>query len=69
MEAKREHEKALAEDPTVFDYDAIYDELQAKKTEKVAGAKAADKEKRVNFCNVCVFLLVSQLNALFASTS
>lgn len=48
MQAKRDHEKAIAEDPTVFDYDAIYDELQAKKNEKIAEFKAADKERKVS---------------------
>lgn len=47
MQAKREHERALAEDPTIFDYDNVYDELQAKKNQKIAEIKAADKERKV----------------------
>lgn len=49
MQAKREHEKALAEDPTIFDYDNVYDELQAKKNQKIAEIKAADKERKVHW--------------------
>ncbi|KAL4002970.1 hypothetical protein ACH3XW_5690 [Acanthocheilonema viteae] len=49
MQAKREHERALAEDPTIFDYDNVYDELQAKKNQKVAEIKAADKERKSKY--------------------
>ncbi|EFO21578.2 hypothetical protein LOAG_06908 [Loa loa] len=49
MQAKREHEKALAEDPTIFDYDNVYEELQAKKNEKIAEVKAADKERKSKY--------------------
>lgn len=47
MQARREHEKALAEDPTVFDYDNVYEDLQAMKNEKITEIKAADKERKV----------------------
>uniref|UniRef100_A0A915ASM8 Nuclear speckle splicing regulatory protein 1 N-terminal domain-containing protein n=1 Tax=Parascaris univalens TaxID=6257 RepID=A0A915ASM8_PARUN len=49
MQAKREHERALAQDPSIFDYDAIYDDLQAKKNEKVAEQRAADKERKSKY--------------------
>uniref|UniRef100_A0A8R1TMX2 DUF2040 domain-containing protein n=1 Tax=Onchocerca volvulus TaxID=6282 RepID=A0A8R1TMX2_ONCVO len=49
MQAKREHEKALAEDPTIFDYDNVYEELQAKKNQKIANIKAADKERKSKY--------------------
>ncbi|VDN01088.1 unnamed protein product, partial [Thelazia callipaeda] len=49
MQARREHEKALAEDATIFDYDNIYDELQAKKNEKIAEIKAADKDRKSKY--------------------
>lgn len=48
MQARRDHERALAEDPTIFDYDNVYDELQAKKNQKIAEIKAADKERKVH---------------------
>ncbi|KAM3724677.1 Nuclear speckle splicing regulatory protein [Dirofilaria immitis] len=49
MQAKREHEKALAEDPTIFDYDNIYEELTAEKNQKIAKIKAADKERKSKY--------------------
>ncbi|VIO90660.1 Hypothetical 45.1 kDa protein C16C10.6 in chromosome III, putative [Brugia malayi] len=49
MQAKREHEKALAEDPTIFDYDNVYEELQANKNQKIAEIKAADKERKSKY--------------------
>uniref|UniRef100_A0A158Q813 RING-type domain-containing protein n=1 Tax=Elaeophora elaphi TaxID=1147741 RepID=A0A158Q813_9BILA len=49
MQAKREHERALAEDPTIFDYDNVYDELQAKKNQKIAEIKTADKERKSKY--------------------
>ncbi|VDK70653.1 unnamed protein product [Litomosoides sigmodontis] len=49
MQARRDHERALAEDPTIFDYDNVYDELQAKKNQKIAEIKAADKERKSKY--------------------
>ena len=34
-QAERLHERAMAEDPTIFDYDKNYDEIQSVKNEKV----------------------------------
>lgn len=56
MQAKREHERALAQDPSIFDYDAIYDDLQAKKNEKVTEQKAADKERKVCIDHLLAFI-------------
>ncbi|TMW61588.1 hypothetical protein Poli38472_012779 [Pythium oligandrum] len=36
----RLHEKALAEDPSVFDYDGVYDEIQSSRQDKVSRRKA-----------------------------
>lgn len=47
MQAQRQYERALAEDPTVFDYDSIYDELKAEKNQKIVEKKAADKQRKV----------------------
>ena len=40
--------KALQEDPTVFDYDGVYDEMQKQKELTNAKSKAK-KETKVNF--------------------
>ncbi|KAJ1350685.1 Nuclear speckle splicing regulatory protein 1, partial [Parelaphostrongylus tenuis] len=38
-----------AEDPTVFDYDASYDQIQAARDEKIAERKKADKERKSKY--------------------
>ncbi|CAI2348752.1 unnamed protein product [Caenorhabditis sp. 36 PRJEB53466] len=43
--AEREHQKAQAEDPSIFDYDSNYDEIQAIKNEKKEEARKADKTR------------------------
>uniref|UniRef100_A0A8L8KR42 RING-type domain-containing protein n=1 Tax=Heligmosomoides polygyrus TaxID=6339 RepID=A0A8L8KR42_HELPZ len=47
--AERLQEMALAEDPTVFDYDASYEQIQAARDEKVAEQKKADKERKSKY--------------------
>ncbi|EYB81925.1 hypothetical protein Y032_0371g130 [Ancylostoma ceylanicum] len=47
--AERLQEMALAEDPTVFDYDASYDQIQAIRDEKIAERKKADKERKSKY--------------------
>ena len=44
-------EKALAVDPTVYEYDSVYDDLQAKKAMSDKRL-ASDVERKVNFCPV-----------------
>lgn len=44
-----EHQKALAEDPTAFSYDDIYDEMVAQKNAKTEEAKKADKERKPKY--------------------
>lgn len=44
--AEREHQKAEAEDPTIFDYDGNYDEIQAIKNEKVRARKVENRKKK-----------------------
>lgn len=39
-------ERALADDPTVYQYDEIYDEIDKKKIDKVAAKKKEDKKPR-----------------------
>ncbi|PIO67844.1 hypothetical protein TELCIR_10394 [Teladorsagia circumcincta] len=40
---------AIAEDPTIFDYDASYDQIQAARDEKIAERKKADKERKSKY--------------------
>ncbi|VDM55921.1 unnamed protein product, partial [Angiostrongylus costaricensis] len=47
--AERLQEMAIAEDPTVFDYDASYDQIQAARDEKVPERKKADKERKSKY--------------------
>ncbi|CAJ0598661.1 unnamed protein product [Cylicocyclus nassatus] len=47
--AERLQEMALAEDPTIFDYDASYDQIQALRDEKIAERKKADKERKSKY--------------------
>ncbi|ETN80187.1 zinc finger, C3HC4 type [Necator americanus] len=47
--AERLQEMAIAEDPTIFDYDASYDQIQAIRDEKVAEKKKADKERKSKY--------------------
>ena len=41
-------ERALAEDPSTFQYDEVYEEIQEKKNEKLEDQKKADKERKVS---------------------
>ncbi|VDK50924.1 unnamed protein product [Anisakis simplex] len=49
MQAKREHERALAQDPSIFDYDAVYEDLQASKNQKLLEQKTADRERKSKY--------------------
>ena len=40
-------EKAIAEDPAIFDYDSQYEEMQKVRDQKIIEQKEADKEKKV----------------------
>lgn len=42
MKIEEQHRKALEEDPSVFDYDGVYDDMKA----KVAQPRALDREER-----------------------
>mmetsp|Transcript_8667 Transcript_8667/g.21355 ORF Transcript_8667/g.21355 Transcript_8667/m.21355 type:complete len:366 (-) Transcript_8667:131-1228(-) len=44
QKGKRDREEALKQDPTVFQYDEVFDNIQTKRADQVAAAK---KEKRV----------------------
>ncbi|CAD6188470.1 unnamed protein product [Caenorhabditis auriculariae] len=48
-QAERLHERALAEDPSIFDYDTNYDEIQAVKNEKKEEQKKADKNRESKY--------------------
>src|SRR5688572_17638044 len=45
-------EKLMAEDPSIFDYDSQYEQMQKLRDQKVAEQKEADKEKKVVPINV-----------------
>ena len=48
MKIEEQHKKALEEDPSVFDYDGVYDEMK----EKVVRPRVQDREERkVNLSN------------------
>ena len=47
LKAEREQARALAEDPTIFEYDAVHDEIEARRNRKTAAHESADKEKKV----------------------
>ncbi|XGW13599.1 hypothetical protein V3C99_000154 [Haemonchus contortus] len=47
--AERLQEMAIAEDPTIFDYDASYEQIQAARDEKIAERKKADKERKSKY--------------------
>lgn len=47
--AKRQHESALAYDPTIFDYDAAYEEIEEVKNQKIAEQKSKDKERSAKY--------------------
>ncbi|KAI9022517.1 coiled-coil domain-containing protein 55-domain containing protein [Hyaloraphidium curvatum] len=44
--AEKEHEKALEEDPTAFDYDAVYDDMKKVEEKRKKGADDAQAEAR-----------------------
>ena len=45
-QTKMEMKKALEHDPTVFQYDEVYDQMEATKEEKVSEKKAVDRKPR-----------------------
>ncbi|CAI5445803.1 unnamed protein product [Caenorhabditis angaria] len=47
--AEREHQKAQAEDPSIFDYDSNYDEIQSIKNEKKEESRKADKNRESKY--------------------
>ena len=46
----------MAEDPSIFDYDSQYEQMQKLRDQKVAEQKEADKEKKVVPINV-IFII------------
>lgn len=40
-------EQAIKEDPTIFDYDSQYEQMQKIRDQKILEQKEADKEKKV----------------------
>ena len=47
-----EIQKALKDDPTVYEYDAVYDEMEEKK--KAVNMKVPEKDRKVHTCTVNV---------------
>jgi coiled-coil domain-containing protein 55 len=44
-------EQVLAEDPSAYEYDNVYDEIEKKKNEKTAEQREADKEKKPKYAH------------------
>jgi len=42
VQVEEQHKKALEEDPSVFDYDGVYDDMKA----KIVQPKAQDRQQR-----------------------
>uniref|UniRef100_A0A915E5Z5 Nuclear speckle splicing regulatory protein 1 N-terminal domain-containing protein n=1 Tax=Ditylenchus dipsaci TaxID=166011 RepID=A0A915E5Z5_9BILA len=51
---QREQEKVLAEDPTAYEYDSVYEEAQRKKNEKTEQQLQADAEKKPKYADKLV---------------
>ena len=47
LQTQLEIQRALEEDPTVYEYDSIYDEMDKKKKETVIAKKEKNKEQKV----------------------
>lgn len=46
MQTQIEIQKALKDDPTVYEYDTVYDEMEEKK--KAVNAKVPEKDRKVH---------------------
>uniref|UniRef100_A0A914MUL2 Nuclear speckle splicing regulatory protein 1 N-terminal domain-containing protein n=1 Tax=Meloidogyne incognita TaxID=6306 RepID=A0A914MUL2_MELIC len=51
LKDKKILEKAIAEDPTIFDYDSQYEEMQKVRDQKIIEQKEADKEKKPKYAH------------------
>ncbi|KAG8457358.1 hypothetical protein KFE25_014087 [Diacronema lutheri] len=45
-DVRQVHDAALSEDPTVFDYDGVYDAMQERRAEQTSAARARDNQPR-----------------------
>lgn len=59
VQVQMEMEKAIAVDPTVYEYDNIYDDLQAKKsmTDKRVASDVERKVRLSCFCSAAYFMI------------
>jgi len=53
-------DKALSEDPSVFEYDSVYDDMQGQKTQQTKTKKMVDN--KVCVCSGCCCFILSTLN-------
>lgn len=53
--------QALAEDPSIFEYDSLYDQMVEEKKKKVQSLSSERKVRTINLC-VCVCLFSVKLN-------
>jgi hypothetical protein len=53
---EEQHKQALEEDPNIFDYDAVYDDLKTAEKQKVEQLKGKDnkKVKQWHVCETCL---------------
>jgi Coiled-coil domain-containing protein 55 (DUF2040) len=58
MKIEEQHKKALEEDPSVFDYDGVYDDMK----EKIAKPKIQDQTERKVIIFSYILLLFSFLS-------
>ncbi len=55
LQAKLDRDRAKAQDPTVFQYDEVYDEIVQKKNEKKETDKKADEQRKVSIISLLLF--------------
>lgn len=61
MKIEEQHKKALEEDPSVFDYDGVYDDMK----EKIAKPKIQEKtERKVSLFFSSSYLIVFVIHTL-----
>lgn len=61
VQTQLEIDKANLQDPTVYEYDAVYDNIQAEKIKSdVKEKNKQDRKVRILFCLVLVYVTISE---------
>lgn len=61
VQTQLEIDKAILQDPTVYEYDAVYDNIQAEKIKSdVKEKNKQDRKVRILFCLVLVYVTISE---------